>query len=44
MARVVILMVILVIGLWVVGQAANTKRMLEKRHSTLVSMVEVAGR
>ena len=44
MARVVILVMVLVVGLWVVGQAINTKRIVERRHSNLVTMVEMAGK
>ena len=40
MARAVVLvMIIVVAGLWVVGQVANTKRIVEKRHATLVAMM-----
>ena len=42
MSRVVMLVVILMVGgLWVAGQAINTKRMVEERHATLMSMMEV---
>ena len=44
MSRVVLLVIVIVVGLWVVGQAINTKRMIEKRHATLVAMMEVAGK
>ena len=39
MARVVILVMILVVGsLWVVGQAVNTMKIVEQRHSTMMEM------
>ena len=41
MARIVIVVMVVVVGLWVAGQAINTKRMVERRHATLMSMVEV---
>ena len=41
MSRVVLMVMVVVVGLWVAGQAINTKRMVEKRHATLMSMMEV---
>ena len=42
MSRVVIVVMVVVVGLCVVGQAINTKRMVEQRHSNLVASLEVA--
>lgn len=44
MARIVILVMILAIGLWILGQAINTKKMVERRHSNLITMMEIAGK
>ena len=44
MSRIVLMVMAVVVGLWVMGQAANAKRMVEKRHATLVAMMEVAGK
>ena len=44
MARVMVVVIVMMVGLWVVGQAINAKRVIEKRHATLVAMVEVAGK
>lgn len=44
MSRVMVMVMVVVMGLWVVGQAINTKRVVERRHSKLVTMVEVAGK
>ena len=44
MSRVVLMVMVVVVGLWVAGQAINAKRMVEKRHATLMSMVEVEGK
>ena len=44
MARVIVLVMTLAVGLWIVGQAINTKRIVEKRHSNLVAMMEIAGK
>ena len=44
MTRIVVLMMVLGVGLWVVGQATNAKRIMEKRHATLVAMVEISGK
>ena len=41
MSRVVLMVMVVVVGLWVAGQAINTKRMVEERHATLMSMVEM---
>ena len=43
MTRIVVLMMVLGVGLWVVGQAINTKRIVERRHSNLVAVMEMAG-
>ena len=44
MARVMVVVIVMMVGLWVVGQVTNAKRVVEKRHATLVAMVEVAGK
>ena len=44
MSKVVLMVMVVVVGLWVVGQATNTKRMVEKRRAMMVAMVEVAGK
>ena len=44
MARVIMLVIILVVGLWIVVQAVNTKKMVERRHSNLITMIEMAGK
>ena len=44
MSRVVVIVMVIGVGLWVVGQATNAKRIMEKRHATLVAMVEIAGK
>ena len=44
MSRVVMVVMVVVMGLWVVGQAINTKRMVERHHATLVAMMEMAGK
>ena len=44
MSRVVVMVMVVVVGLWVVGQAINTKKVVERRHATLVDMVEIAGK
>ena len=44
MARVMVVVIVMMVGLWIVGQATNAKRIMEKRHATLVAMVEVAGK
>ena len=41
MSRIVLLMMVIVVGLWVVGQAINAKKVVEERHATLMSMIEV---
>ena len=41
MARIIVLVMVIVVGLWVVGQAFNAKRVVEKHHATLMSMMEV---
>ena len=44
MARIVILVITLAVGLWIVVQAINTKNMVERRHSNLITMIEMAGK
>lgn len=44
MARVIVMVIVLGVCLWVVGQATNAKRIMEKRHATLVAMVEISGK
>ena len=44
MTRIVMLVVVLSIGLWVVGQATNTKKMVERRNANLVAIMEIAGK
>ena len=44
MSRVVMVVMVVVVGLWVVGQAINAKKVVEERHATLMSMVEVEGK
>ena len=44
MSRVVLMVMVVVVGLCVAGQAINTKRMVEERHATLMSIVEVEGK
>ena len=44
MSRIVILMMVIVVGLWVVGQGINAKRGIERRNANLVAMMEVAGK
>ena len=41
MSRVILLVMVMVVGLWVAGQAFNAKRVVEERHATLMSMMEV---
>lgn len=41
MSRVVLMVMGVVVGLWVAGQAINTKRVVEERHATLMSMMGV---
>ena len=41
MSRIVLLVMVVVVGLWVAGQAANVKRMVDKRHAVLMDTVEV---
>ena len=43
MSRIVIVVMVMgvVVGLWVAKQAINTKRMVEERHATLMSMMGV---
>ena len=43
MARIVILVITLAIGLWIVVQAINTKKMVERRHSNLITMMVMEG-
>lgn len=44
MSRVVMVVMVVVVGLWVMGQATITKRIIEKRHSALMDVVEMAGK
>ena len=44
MSRVVVMVMVIGVGLWVVGQATNAKKRIECRHATLVAMMEVAGK
>ena len=44
MSRVIILMVVLGVGLWVVGQATIAKEAVERRNANLVAMMEIAGK
>ena len=44
MSRVVMVVMVVVMGLCVMGQALSAKRVVEERHATLMSMMDVAGR
>ena len=41
MSRIVLMVMAVVAGLWVAGQAANTMKIVERRHSI---MMEMAGK
>ena len=44
MARIGMLVMVVVVGLWVVGQAINTKKIVEEHHAILMNVVEAAKR
>ena len=39
MSRVVLLVMVMVVGLWVMGQAINAKRAIEEHYTVLMNMV-----
>ena len=44
MSRVVIVVMVVVVGLWVVGQATTAKEAVDRRNANLVAMMEIAGK